>query len=703
MNHDGTVEQWGIFELTLNGPSDGNPFCDVRLGARFRQDDTTVDVSGFYDGDGLYRLRFSPETTGFWQYVTHSSHAELDGQRGTLTVTAATGDNHGPVRVRNTFHFAYTDGTPYRQIGTTCYAWTHQGAEREAQTLQTLADGPFNKIRFCVFPKWYAFNREEPPLYPFVGEAPHTWDFTRFNPAFFRHLETRITDLRDRNIEADMILFHPYDDGHWGFDRMLPTVDDRYLRYVVSRFAAFRNVWWSLANEYDFMEKKRETDWDRFLEIVAQTDPYRRLCSIHNGTLLYNHTHPLLSHASIQNGSATEDAGRAILYRDVYRKPIVFDEVKYEGDIPQRWGGLTAREMVRAFWEGTIAGTYVGHGETYLRPDEVLWWSKGGVLHGESPSRLAFLRSVLESSPPEGIEPIDKWQNARTGGKPGDYYLIYFGAEQPTFWEFALYRDGLEDGMAFEVEIIDTGTARSRRSPAFSRPENETTTISRMWQSAASNCRAARIWPCVSAAPPFPRMHRRQCKMVSFSRAGLACAAVFLLPVAGIPRVYSAPVPWSQVLRQDPAWYATPEAARIADTVLAYQHASGGWGKNLDMTRPPSAEEAKHIALSAKGGSQGDHGATIDNGATFTQLQFLALVNQAAPAPRRAAAVVKGIDYLIGFQYPNGGWQQFYPPRPGGYWTHITYNDGAMIGVLSLLRDVARGQGAVCVCRFNAS
>jgi hypothetical protein len=453
---DGSVEQWGLFELALDGPKDGNPFLDVRFGARFHQDDAFIDTSGFYDDDGIYRVRCMPDRPGRWQYVTRSSHPELDGKRGVFTVVTPSAGNHGPVRVHNTFHFAYADGTPYRQIGTTCYAWTHQGDEREEQTLRTLATSPFNKMRMCVFPKRYVFNENEPPLYPFEGTPPRTWDSARFNPRFFQHLEKRIGQLRDLGIEADIILFHPYDKGHWGFDRMTAVEDDRYLRYIVSRLAAFRNVWWSLANEYDFMREKREEDWDRFIQIIAATDPYHRLCSIHNGTLIYNHTHPYLTHASIQNGSAPEDAGRAILYRDVYRKPIVFDEVKYEGNIPRRWGQLTAEEMVRAFWEGTIAGTYVGHGETYLHPNDVLWWSKGGVLHGESPSRIAFLRDVMADAPPEGIEPIDKWQNARMGGKAGEYYLIYLGDQTPTEWPFELYRDRLEEGMRFRAEVLDT-------------------------------------------------------------------------------------------------------------------------------------------------------------------------------------------------------------------------------------------------------
>src|SRR5690606_13979419 len=152
------------------------------------------------------------------------------------------------------------------------------------------------------------------------------WDFTRFNPAFFRHLEKRVSQLCDLGIQADIILFHPYDEGRWGFDRMDPESDDRYLRYVIARLSAYRNVWWSVANEFDFMKEKRPEDWDRYFRIIQEEDPYGRLCSIHNGRLIYDHNKPWVTHASIQNGSAVEDFGRAALYRDVYRKPIVFDE-----------------------------------------------------------------------------------------------------------------------------------------------------------------------------------------------------------------------------------------------------------------------------------------------------------------------------------------------------------------------------------------
>jgi hypothetical protein len=452
----GQVERWGMAEVALAGPVSGNPFVDVELSATFRQGVRTVQATGFYDGGGSYLVRFMPDSVGTWTYETRSNRPELDGRKGALSVVDAGAGNHGPVRVRNTWHFAYEDGTPFRQVGTTSYAWTHQGDQLEEQTLRTLAAAPFNKIRMGVFPKRYQFNQNEPVFYPFEGQPPNTWDFTRFNPAFFRHLEQRIAQLRDLGIEADVILFHPYDKGHWGFDRMPAQVNERYLRYVVARLAAYRNVWWSMANEFDFMKEKTMADWDRYFQVVQANDPYQHLRSIHNGLALYNHTKPWVTHVSVQSGAIAEDFERAVLFRDVYNKPVVYDEVKYEGNFASRWGQLTPEAMVLRFWQGAIAGTYVGHGETYTDPSEVVWWAKGGVLRGQSPARLAFFRRILSEGPATGLDPSDKWQGHPFAGRHAEYYLGYFGMQASASWPFALHKTGLKDGMKFRAEVIDT-------------------------------------------------------------------------------------------------------------------------------------------------------------------------------------------------------------------------------------------------------
>ncbi len=436
------VERWGRFELTLKGPADGNPFLDVTFGARFRFANRVVTVDGFYDGEGVYKVRFMPDETGEWSYTTFSSAAPLSGQTGTFTVTPPGKGNHGPVRVRYVTHFAYEDGTPYTPIGTTSYAWVHQGDILEQQTLATLRQSPFNKMRMCVFPKHYAFNANEPVYYPFPRSAAGENDYTRFTPEFFRHLERRVADLEALGIEADLILFHPYD--RWGYSKMPAAVDDRYLRYLIARLASFRNVWWSLANEYDFMKAKNMGDWDRFFRIVQESDPYQHLRSIHNGTVLYDHAKPWVTHVSIQ----TSEIEKARDYIAEWRKPVVYDECKYEGNIHQRWGNISAQELVRRFWLGTVQGAYVGHGETYLDPHDVLWWSKGGVLHGESPQRIAFLRRILEDAPKEGLNSIATYYLG--AGQEGRYYLFYFDVNQPADYTFELAK-----GAKYRADIID--------------------------------------------------------------------------------------------------------------------------------------------------------------------------------------------------------------------------------------------------------
>ena len=94
-----TVEQWGRFEIALNGPTNGNPFLDVKFSAKFTRGTDAVTANGFYDGDGIYRVRFMPEKSGEWHYVTKSSSASLDGKTGEFSVMKPVPDNHGPVRV----------------------------------------------------------------------------------------------------------------------------------------------------------------------------------------------------------------------------------------------------------------------------------------------------------------------------------------------------------------------------------------------------------------------------------------------------------------------------------------------------------------------------------------------------------------------------------------------------------------------------
>lgn len=152
-------------------------------------------------------------------------------------------------------------------------------------------------------------------------------------------------------------------------------------------------------------------------------------------------------------------------------------------------------------------------------------------------------------------------------------------------------------------------------------------------------------------------------------------------------------VSWKEAFDQAPLWYATDEAARIADQVVLYQKVNGGWEKNFDVSAMITQKERADAAAKKDDVSE----TTIDNRTTYTQVAYLAKVNTASLTKstpptgfaRHREAFYKGLDYLLASQYENGGFPQFYPLKKG-YYSHITYNDDAMIGVLDVLDDIAR-------------
>ena len=190
------IEKWGVFEAAFAGPVDGNPFTDIALDVEFFRDNRRLPAPGFYDGEGVYRVRFMPDAEGEWTYRTKSNASALDGLEGAFRCGPARGTNHGPVRTRNRHHFAYADGTPFFPFGTTCYAWTHQPLEMQRQTLASLQQARFNKLRMAVFPKHYIYNENEPLHDVYQRGGNGELDFDRPNVVAFRHFEQQVLALQ---------------------------------------------------------------------------------------------------------------------------------------------------------------------------------------------------------------------------------------------------------------------------------------------------------------------------------------------------------------------------------------------------------------------------------------------------------------------------------------------------------------------------
>lgn len=150
-------------------------------------------------------------------------------------------------------------------------------------------------------------------------------------------------------------------------------------------------------------------------------------------------------------------------------------------------------------------------------------------------------------------------------------------------------------------------------------------------------------------------------------------------------KIYKTWTSWAAHL--DPEFFSTAEAARIGDNLLLYQQTTGGWPKNIDMAKKLSDSEKKKVEAQKTNVKE----STIDNRATSTEIIYLSKLYNATGNSRYKDAVMKGMRYLFDAQYNNGGWPQFYP-RNKGYYTHITYNDDAMINVMKIMRDASLGK-----------
>lgn len=489
------IKKYDVWEKTFSCNAD-SAVIENAMEISNAKEGFMVSVTAFKVDKCKYALRFMPVIEGEYTY----RFINQDGIEGSFICSGKKDREHGPVCVKGDM-FYYADGAKYLPFGTTCYAWTHQKKELQDETVNTLSNSCFNKLRMLIFPKYMPYNREDPEYYPFKKKTDGCWDTDGIVPEYWNNLDQRMNQLKDIGVIADLILFHPYD--KWGFAEMTHKDDCNYLKYMVARYSAYSNVFWSLANEYEMLTEKTNEDFDEFGTLIAAEDKYHHPISIHNILKLYPKKE-WMTHLSIQNNNMDMIPTWKQEYGGI---PLVIDECGYEGNIEYDWGNLSAFDMTDRVWHAVTRGGYCTHGETFHREDEILWWSKGGKLYGESEKRIRFLKELLESLPGTGradapgigfnpnekqknnnVTPESIQKNDQGGGegaelnlskgdirfqelmrttprenmqgimamfpkmiKGNNWMLRYYGRSAPyhSVWEF-------QDGDTYRIDVIDT-------------------------------------------------------------------------------------------------------------------------------------------------------------------------------------------------------------------------------------------------------
>lgn len=291
-------QQWSVLEITFSASdTTANPFA-VTLGCALTDiDGRTLRVPGFYDGRGIWKVRFTPDRPGRWRATTYSSLPELSGIERTLHIADPDTGARGAIRIdaQNPQRLAYQNGRPYHALAFEAdwlFALDYGDPElpKTRELLGHARQNGFNQVVMNVyaFDVNWAKDPTLPPeldyggrlaIYPFGGTntAPH---HSRLNVDFFRHLD-RVIELLDAQGMVAHLMIYVWNKGvNW--PAAYSEEDNQYFDYIIKRYQAYPNVLWDISKEaLGYGHDDIDYITDR-IERLRRLDAHERLITVHD-------------------------------------------------------------------------------------------------------------------------------------------------------------------------------------------------------------------------------------------------------------------------------------------------------------------------------------------------------------------------------------------------------------------------------------
>jgi hypothetical protein len=432
----------------------GNPYVEGAVTAQFLSPSGQPwAIEGYWDSDRNWKVRFSPDETGAWQYTIRETAGKVL-QQGSFTCIPSA--NRGVLRVnpRYPYSFAYADGTPFFWMGDTAWGalWDQVPLDDFKKYVDRRAAQNFNTIHMLTYE-----GRNE------GGEPFLNGDRDRLNPVFYRSMDRKIEYLQEKEIGAGLCLTWSQD-----FLAYRPGQYERYIRYMVARYAAFRNIVWFVTGEFE--EEKGPAEYAQFGELLSVVDPYQHPVSIHTvdssnefanrSWLSYVMQQIREQDGQVPIGELLKKLGRAdvriandvptgtiiepdrlhasVLQDRRYGKPVVnaeFGYEQYDGRTGLR-NRVTPDAVRKLAWAIVTAGGYFTYGSeaTYYKP-----WSLPERELGGS-DFMAHLYRLMKETQFWKLEPHDELLDyGYCLAVPGQEYVIYLAQGR----EFRLWLDGV--------------------------------------------------------------------------------------------------------------------------------------------------------------------------------------------------------------------------------------------------------------------
>ncbi len=467
------VSQWQPhdFSFSFSG-GQGNPFQVPFAAELSGPGGAKLKMSGFYDGDGTWKVRISPTALGEWSLVTQSSVPELNGQRASFTcIPNSLPHARGTLRVdpNHPYQFVFEDGSHPFEMGYECdWLWALDANDPRMtitkKFLDKIAANQFNFIVLNAFAQDTSWRKGKtgdddygpPPLYPWEGtnEQP---DFTRFNLAYWRHYDQLMDALNERGIVAHLLVKVYNKQVHWPANGS--PEDDQYYRWLIARYAAYPNLIWDLAKEAQY-EKNVDYKLGRF-RFIRENDPYHRLLTIHDDKAVYDRGAYDTVADFRSDQQHTQWRETMLAHRKQKKWPVINTEFGYEHG-PNGLNDKTyshaqdPEEVCRRAWEVSVAGGFTTYYYTYtawdiIRPED----NPPGYAYFKNLARFFRGTAFWTLNPVEGV--------ASAGAclaNPGKEYIVLLNPAAT----FTLKVDGATAPLPIEWYQPFTGARMSGQS-----------------------------------------------------------------------------------------------------------------------------------------------------------------------------------------------------------------------------------------------
>ena len=372
---EATGRLWQIVEIGFALQRPAERPSDVEVSVTFLGPaGASLVLPAFWDGDNIWRVRFTPTLAGLWSYEakTGSKLGGLVVDTGTVSVfppesTVFLHQHGGFLRVSGDGRrLMHPDGEPFFWLGDTWWYCPSTLCPIDGSSSPQIAS-MFKHLVDKRVKQGFTVAQ-----IAFVGPRANGSDL--FNPAKWTDADVaawKDVDAYFRYAADSGLLLAVAIGWHGSFDRMTIAELKQLWRYVVARYGAFP-VTWILVGEYNFQKDYRRVR--KVLELgdyVKSIDPYRRAMSVHpwqfQGDDRQAWRAPWADFIMIQGGHGAEIPLR--VYRDAFAqvppKPFIESEARYEGILGQTSARQVRNAAIRAFQSGAAGFSYGAHGLWY--------------------------------------------------------------------------------------------------------------------------------------------------------------------------------------------------------------------------------------------------------------------------------------------------------------------------------------------------